>query len=146
MLFFEVWKGFPIDCAKYKNNSQTFWSNFPILFPNFRAQCSGTVVSENSQKENPCVVFVVDICPAVLWLLFRFPTLNTMGVLYYTYYLFIDRGQKCHHWDYFFCGGLWVSQPDALAGSSPPRLGLWLSPWKEIFLPLPKFNICGGPQ
>ena len=146
MLFFEVWKGIPIDCAKYKNNSQTFWWNFPILFPNFRAQCSGTVVSENSQKENPCVVFVVDICPAVLWLLFRFPTLNTMGVLYYTYYLFIDRGQKCHHWDYFFCGGLWVSQPDALAGSSPPRLGLWLSPWKEIFLPLPKFNICGGPQ
>ena len=146
MLFFEVWKGIPIDCAKYKNNSQTFWWNFPILFPNFRAQCSGTVVSENSPKENPCVVFVVDICPAVLWLLFRFPTLNTMGVLYYTYYLFIDRGQKCHHWDYFFCGGLWVSQPDALAGSSPPRLGLWLSPWKEIFLPLPKFNICGGPQ
>ena len=146
MLFFEVSKGIPIDCAKYKNNSQTFWWNFPILFPNFRAQCSGTVVSENSQKENPCVVFVVDICPAVLWLLFRFPTLNTMGVLYYTYYLFIDRGQKCHHWDYFFCGGLWVSQPDALAGSSPPRLGLWLSPWKEIFLPLPKFNICGGPQ
>lgn len=146
MLFFEVWKGIPIDCAKYKNNSQTFWWNFPILFPNFRAQCSGTVVSENSPKENPCVVFVVDIYPAVLWLLFRFPTLNTMGVLYYTYYLFIDRGQKCHHWDYFFCGGLWVSQPDALAGSSPPRLGLWLSPWKEIFLPLPKFNICGGPQ
>ena len=146
MLFFEVWKGIPIDCAKYKNNSQTFWWNFPILFPNFRAQCSGTIVSENSPKENPCVVFVVDICPAVLWLLFRFPTLNTMGVLYYTYYLFIDRGQKCHHWDYFFCGGLWVSQPDALAGSSPPRLGLWLSPWKEIFLPLPKFNICGGPQ
>ena len=146
MLFFEVWKGIPIDCAKYNNNSQTFWWNFPILFPNFRAQCSGTVVSENSPKENPCVVFVVDICPAVLWLLFRFPTLNTMGVLYYTYYLFIDRGQKCHHWDYFFCGGLWVSQPDALAGSSPPRLGLWLSPWKEIFLPLPKFNICGGPQ
>ena len=106
MLFFEVWKGIPIDCAKYKNNSQTFWWNFPISFPNFRAQCSGTVVSENSQKENPCVVFVVDICPAVLWLLFRFPTLNTMGVLYYTYYLFIDRGQKCHHWDYFF---LWRS-------------------------------------
>ena len=81
MLFFEVWKGIPIDCAKYKNNSQTFWWNFPILFPNFRAQCSGTVVSENSPKENPCVVFVVDIYPAVLWLLFRFPTLNTMGVL-----------------------------------------------------------------
>ena len=137
----------PLIVQNIKTTLRHFDQNFQHFTPILKHTVWWYSCKWKQSKGNPCVlVFVVDICPAVLWLLFRFPTLNTMGVLYYTYYLFIDRGQKCHHWDYFFCGGLWVSQPDALAGSSPPRLGLWLSPWKEIFLPLPKFNICGGPQ
>ena len=76
----------PLIVQNIKTTLRHFDQNFQHFPPILKHTVWWYSCKWKQSKGNPCVlVFVVDICPAVLWLLFRFPTLNTMGVLWLLY-------------------------------------------------------------